>query len=140
MEGDWVAFVNRECAALSELQPPLPKGALRGAIRERLGEALAFPLVATFRGLVAGERLDAVGTPPVVQASGLRHLEVVPEGLTREAAALVGPVLLALDRKLQAGSVLDLQVVLEDPRARDPDVPGLYAEVVEMVVVVPVEP
>lgn len=138
----WVEFVNREADALARLTPPLTKTALRGAMRDRLGEAYAFPLDVTFRGLVAGERHAAAahahgGSATLVEK---RFLEVVPEGLTREAAGLVGPVLLEMDRPLQAGSVVRVRVRIEDPRARHVEVPGLHADVDAMDVEVPVEP
>lgn len=137
----WVAFLNREAEALAALQPPLPKGALRGHLRDRLAEAFAFPLDLEVRALVAGDRHDALPTDggPIV-AAGARHLEVVPEGLTRDAAGLIGPLLLRTDRPLQPGSVLRLKLRVEDPRLETPDVPGVRAQVLEMIVEVAVEP
>lgn len=129
MAEDLVSFLNREAATLAHLQPTLSKAALRGHLRDRLGEAYRFPLEARVRGLVAGERaLDA------------RCLEVVPEGLTREAAGLVGPVLLPTDRPLQPGSVVTADVVFEDPRARSFAQPGLLARIVRLDALVAVEP
>lgn len=125
----FVDLVNREAEALLALQPPLPKTALRGAMRERLGEAFAYPLGLEFRALIAGER-DAEG----------RCLEAVPEGLTRDAASLIGPILLRTDRPLQAGSVVRAKAVLEDPRSRPIDVPGLRALAVSIDAEVAVEP
>jgi hypothetical protein len=126
---DWVSFANREAEALAHLQPPLPKGALRGHMRDRLGEAFAYPLDLDVRVLVASERQDP------------RRLEAVPEGLTREAAALTGPLLLRTDRPLQPGSVLRLRVRMEDPRSEAPHVPpGLRADVLDFRVEVAVEP
>lgn len=138
---DWVDFVNREAEALQRLVPPMTKQALRGAVRDRLGEAFAFPLDVTLRGLVAGERHVASSTTPQgVLLAAKRYLELVPEGLTRDAAALVGPVLVPSDRALQAGSVLRARVRIEDPRARHVEVPGLHAEVEALDVEVAVEP
>lgn len=139
-----VAFLNREAQSLASLQPPLPKGALRGHMRDRLGEAYAFPLVVRARCLVAGERLVGAVTleagPQVQLAEGTRCLEVVPEGLTREAAALVGPLLVPTDRPLQAGSVVTAHLVLEDPRLHALPQPGLLARLVRLDAQVAVEP
>lgn len=143
-DGDLVAFLNREAQSLAALQPPLPKGALRGHMRDRLGEAFGFPLEARLRCLVAGERhvgevtLEAGGQ--VQLKEGTRCLEVVPEGLTREAAALVGPLLLPTSRPLQAGSVVTAHVVLEDPRLHALPQPGLLARLVRLDAQVAVEP
>lgn len=125
-----VSFLNKEAAALTSLQPPLSKGALRGHVRDRLAESYPFPLRARVRGLVAGERI----------LGGVRHLEVVPEGLTRDAAALAGPVLVPTDRQLQAGSVITAEVEIEDPRLHKDAVPGLVARVLRLDAQVAVEP
>ena len=143
-EDDLVAFLNRESQALAALQPPLPKGALRGHVRDRLAEAFAFPLEARVRCLVAGERhVGAVTLEAGTQvqlAEGTRCLEVVPEGLTREAAGLVGPLLLPTPRPLQAGSVVTAHVILEDPRLHVLPQPGLLARLVKLDAEVAVEP
>lgn len=143
-EDDLVLFLNREAQALSTLQPPLPKGALRGHMRDRLGESFTFPMELRLRALVAGERL--VG-PMTIEAgaqvqlqAGARCLEVVPEGLTREAAGLVGPILLPTERPLQAGSVVTARLVLEDPRLHALPQPGLLARLVKLEAEVAVEP
>lgn len=142
--GDLVSFLNQEAQSLATLQPPLPKGALRGHMRDRLGEAYAFPLDVRLRCLVAGERhvgavtLEAGGQ--VQLKDGTRCLEVVPEGLTRDAAALVGPLLLPTERPLQAGSVVTVHLVLEDPRLHALPQPGLLARLVKMEAQVAVEP
>lgn len=143
-EDDLVAFLNRESQALATLQPPLPKGALRGHVRDRLAEAFTFPLEARVRCLVAGERhVGAVTLEAGAQvqlAEGTRCLEVVPEGLTREAAGLVGPLLLPTNRPLQAGSVVMAHVILEDPRLHALPQPGLLARLVKLEAQVAVEP
>lgn len=126
---DLVAFLNREAEALAALQPPLTKAALRGHIRDRLGEAFVFPLAVRVRALVAGERDE-----------GGRCLEVVPEGLTRDAASLIGPILVPTTRPLQAGSVVTIEAVLEDPRGEAPAQPGLRAKVTRLDAQVAVEP
>lgn len=142
---DVVRFLNAEAQALASLQPPLPKAALRGHMRDRLGEAYAFPLALRLRALVAGERhvgavdIDA-GGQGLQLAEGTRCLEVVPEGLTREAAALIGPILLPTDRPLQSGSVVTIDVVLEDPRRQALAQPGLLAKVTRLDARVAVEP
>lgn len=128
--GELVAFLNKEAVSLALLQPPLSKSALRGHVRDRLGEAYPFPLRARVRGLVAGERM----------VEDVRCLEVVPEGLTREAAALAGPVLLPTDRPLQPGSVVTAEVELEDPRLHARAVPGMWARVLALDAQVAVEP
>jgi hypothetical protein len=95
-------------------------------MRDRIGESFAFPMELEFRGLVTSRRGE--------------DLEVVPEGLTREAAALAGPLLVRTSRPLESGSVLRLRVRIEDPRSETPDVPGIRAEVLAMDAVVAVEP
>jgi len=122
----WVDFLNEEASSLSSLEPPLPKTALRGHVRDRIGESFEFPVEIEFRGLVASRRGE--------------DLEIVPEGLTREAAALAGPILVRTPRPLESGSVLRLRVRITDPRRETPDVPGIRAEVLSMDVIVAVEP
>lgn len=122
----WVEFLNEEASNLSHLEPPLPKAALRGHVRDRLGESFSYPLEVELRGLVTSRRGE--------------DLEVVPEGLTREAAALSGPILVRTPRALESGSVVRLRVRIADPRRDDPDVPGLRVEVLTMDVLVAVEP
>ena len=142
---DVVRFLNAEAEALAALTPPLSKAALRGHMRDRLAEAYAFPLPLRLTALVAGERhVGAVevasGGQGLQLAEGTRCLEVVPEGLTREAAALIGPVLLPTDRPLQAGSVVMVDVVLEDPRRHALAQPGLLSKVTRLDARVAVEP
>ena len=95
-------------------------------MRDRLGESFRYPLTVELRGLVTSRRGD--------------DLEVVPEGLTRDAAALAGPILVRTPRALESGSVLRLKVRIEDPRRDDPEVPGIRVEVLSMDVLVAVEP
>jgi len=122
----WVDFLNEEASSLGHLEPPLPKIALRGHVRDRIGESFDFPLELELRGLVTSRRGD--------------DLEVVPEGLTRDAAALAGPILVRSSRPLESGSVLKLRVRVMDPRRENPDVPGIRVEVLAMDVLVAVEP
>lgn len=134
---DWVAFVNREAAHLDSLSS-LPRGALRGHLADRLRECFTFPLAVEGRCLVVGERA-ALGPAPHLPGP-TRLLEVVPEGLTREAAALTGPWLLPLERPLQAGSVLRVALRFADPESARLDEPGLLASIEAMDVEVAVEP
>jgi hypothetical protein len=143
---DWLAFVNREAHALGALSV-LPKDVLRGHLRDRLKESFAFPLRLELRCLVVGERHaeasstgSATGAASVSVARHVRHLEVVPEGITREAAALTGPLLLQTDRPLQEGSVVRVQFDLADPSAGLPGSPALVGRLLEMKVDVAVEP
>ena len=142
---DWLAFVNREAQALSALSV-LPKDVLRGHLRDRLKEHFRFPLRLELRCLVVGERhVDATasgggGAASVSVARQARHLEVVPEGITREAAALTGPLLLQTDRPLQEGSVVRVQFDMEDPSAIMPGGPALVGRLLDMKVDVAVEP
>ena len=122
----WVEFLNEEASNVGHLEPPLSKAALRGHVRDRIGESFDFPIEIEVKGLVTSRRGD--------------DLEVVPEGLTRDAAALSGPLLVHSGRRLESGSVLRLKVRIEDPRNEDPDVPGIRAEVLTMDVLVAVEP
>lgn len=145
---DWLAFVNREAQALSALSV-LPKDVLRGHLRDRLKETFTFPLRLELRCLVVGERhVDATstttaspgGAASVSVARQARHLEVVPEGITREAAALTGPLLLQTDRPLQEGSVVRVQFDMDDPSAGMPGGPAIIGRLVDMKVDVAVEP
>lgn len=145
---DWLAFVNREAQALGALSV-LPKDVLRGHLRDRLKESFSFPLRLELRCLVVGERhveavpsgsASATGAASVSVARQARHLEVVPEGITREAAALTGPLLLQTDRPLQEGSVVRVQFDLADPSAGLPGGPALVGRLLDMKVDVAVEP
>lgn len=123
----WVEFLNEEASSLGHLEPPVPRAALRGHVRDRLGESFTYPLVVELRGLVTSRRGE--------------DLEVVPEGLTREAAALTGPILIRTPRALESGSVVHVKVRIQDPRrGDDPAVPGIRVEVLTMDVLVAVEP
>jgi hypothetical protein len=144
----WLAFVNREAHALGALSV-LPKDVLRGHLRDRLKESFTFPLRLELRCLVVGERHAETSSSPSATASGAasvsvarhaRHLEVVPEGITREAAALTGPLLLQTDRPLQEGSVVRVQFDLHDPSAGLPGGPALVGRLLDMKVDVAVEP
>lgn len=141
----WVEFVNREAIELAAL-PNIPRSALRGHMRDRLAEAFAYPLELELRCLVVGERDAPTGPGPAsvgqltVPRSALHVLEVVPEGITRDAAALTGPFLVATTRALQPGSVLDLRLRLADPRREHYAETGLHGEVLDLDAVVPVEP
>lgn len=135
-------FLNREAEELLRLSN-LPKDVLRGHLRDRLAEAYAFPREFDGRFLVVGSRV--LSLPPEwlgegVEAAERRFLELVPEGLTREAAALSGPVVVAWSRALMEGSVVSGRFRLEDPRARTLEVPGLLASLVDARVEVAVEP
>lgn len=136
----WVAFVNAEAAELAATFPNMPKRVLRGHLRDRLAEAFRHPCALQVRGLVVGERAQLAGHGPLAQQTRARFLEVVPEGLTREAAALTGPFLVASERRLQAGSVVRVRMLVEDPRANELDVPGLVANADAFDVEVAVEP
>ena len=142
---DWLPFVNREAQALNALAV-LPKDVLRAHLRDRLKEAYRFPLRLELRCLVVGERhADATpsttgGGASVSVARQARHLEVVPEGITREAAALTGPLLLQTDRPLQEGSVVRVQFDMADPGAFMPGAPALVGRLLDMKVDVAVEP
>lgn len=150
----WVEFLNREAQALGALSN-LPKDVLRGHLRDRMKETFTFPLRLDLRCLVVGDRHvetagdatttaggAATGVAPAALsvARQARHLEVVPEGITREAAALTGPILLATDRPLQEGSVVRVQLDLEDPPAVGPGGPALVGRLLDMRVDVAVEP
>ncbi|MEA3198980.1 MAG: hypothetical protein QOE90_408 [Thermoplasmata archaeon] len=121
----WVEFVNHEAENLAGLGN-LPRAALRGHMRDRLAEAFPSPFVLEARCLVVGEREPHL-------------LELVPEGITREAAALTGPLLASTGRELHPGSVVRVRFAMEDPRRRDPEVPGLAGALLDFVVDVPVE-
>lgn len=140
---DWLAFVNREAQELGALSN-LPKDVLRGHLRDRLKESFAFPLRLELRCLVVGERrLEATVPDPAggaALARQTRHLEVVPEGITREAAALTGPLLVPTDRPLQEGSVVRVRFLLDDPATLTPGGPALIGQLVDMKVDVAVEP
>lgn len=144
---DWVSFLNREAQELGALNV-IPKDVLRGHLRDRLKEAYQFPLRLDLRCLVVGERhLEApqsasasAGSASLSVARQSRHLELVPEGLTRDAAALTGPLLVATDRPLQEGSVVRVQIELPEPTASDAGGPALLARLVDMRVDVAVEP
>lgn len=140
---DWLSFVNREAQELVALSN-LPKDVLRAHLRDRLKETFAFPVKLELRCLVVGERyvessVDTAG-PSVSVTRQARHLEVVPEGITREAAALTGPLLVPTDRPLQEGSVVRVRFLLEDPSAVGPGGPALVGQLVDMKVDVAVEP
>lgn len=157
----WVEFLNREAQALGALAN-LPKDVLRGHLRDRMRETYRFPLRLELRCLVVGERYveaPAHATPaaaataptagPAASGSGGatlslarqgRHLEVVPEGITREAAALTGPILIAVERLLQEGSVVRVQIDVEDPDAVGPGGPALTGRLLDLRVDVAVEP
>jgi hypothetical protein len=138
----WVAFVNREAEALSALGN-LPRGVLRAHLRDRLADAFPHPLRLEVRCLVVGERAlesAVVGGQLVVRRAAARFLEAVPEGITREAAALTGPLLVPTLRGLQPGSVVRVKLLLEDPRLRTFEVPGLAGELLSLDAEVPVEP
>ena len=155
---DWLAFVNREAQALSALSV-LPRDVLRAHLRDRLKETYRFPLRVELRCLVVGERhVETAPAPQPAMASvgparpsapamapdaaprPVRHLEVVPEGITREAAALTGPLLIQSDRPLQEGSVVRVQFDLADPEAGLPGAPALVGRLLDMKVDVAVEP
>jgi len=138
----WVAFINAEAHELLATFPNLPRRVLRGHLRDRLAEAFRHPLAMDVRGLVVGERaLEVGGAGQVsVQRAATRFLEVVPEGLTREAASLSGPLLVPSERALQAGSVVRGKLVLEDPRLRELALPGLVGSMPDLDVEVAVEP
>lgn len=153
---DWVEFLNREAQALGALAN-LPKDVLRGHLRDRMRETYRFPLRVDLRCLVVGERyLEAPSAPAATTtttgaagASGAtvslaprqaRHLEVVPEGITREAAALTGPILIPVERLLQEGSVVRVQLDLEAPDAVGPAGPALTGRLLDLRVDVAVEP
>lgn len=142
--GGWIAFVNHEAEELKKLQPTVPVAALRGHLRDRLRERFPFPLQTVVRALVVGARHSEVragGAQASVARNATRYLEVVPAGLTRDAAALTGPLLFPCERPLAAGSVLTAALVLEDPvAATAPGGPGLVARVVDFTVEVAVEP
>lgn len=140
----WIGFVNREAEELQKLQPTLPLGALRAHVRDRLVEAFRFPLQTVVRALVVGERrLEEV---PLANGSGVaiarepRFLEIVPSGITREAAALTGPVVFSCARLLAPGSVVTAALVLEDPTRHRLPGPALLARAVDYTVEVAVEP
>lgn len=142
----WVAFVNEEARILTALEN-IPKSSLRGHLRDRLAETFTHPLELELRCLVVGERAlegPAYGATQVgqmlVPRAALRLLELVPEGITREAAALTGPILAASPRALQEGSVVDVRIRLTDPRAAALDAASLPCDVLDLVAVVPVEP
>lgn len=149
--------MNQEAEEIRKLQPTLPVAALRGHLRDRLREVYDFPMQTVVRALVVGERRLQTAAPvrkdgsggmtgaaqAMVARGGLRYLEIVPSGITREAAALTGPILFACDRRLGPGSVLTAALVLEDPVAAEApgqEGPGLLARVVDYTVEVAVEP
>lgn len=134
---DWVAFVNREAGTLEALAS-LPRGALRGHLVDRLRERFPFPLRVEGRFLVVGERAELSPSPGLVGPT--RLLEAVPEGLTREAAALTGPWLLPMSRPLEAGSVLRATLTLADPVHTRLSAHGLLATLHAYDVEVAVEP
>jgi hypothetical protein len=140
----WIGFVNREAAELQKLQPAMPLRALRGHLRDRLRETFRFPMQTVVRALVVGEQhLPEIALHDggrVVAAREPRFLEIVPSGITREAAALTGPLLFSCARRLGPGSVLTAALVLEDPTRHALPGPGLLARAVDYTVEVAVEP
>lgn len=140
----WIAFLNQEAEELQKLAPSLPRGALRGHIRDRLLDTYRFPLQTIVRVLVVGERhlpaLPASDGRMVVVTREQRFLELWPEGLTREAAGLTGPILIPCARPLGPGSVLTVALSIDDPTRHELTVPGLLARAADFTVEVAVEP
>ena len=124
-----VRVLNEAADAADALAEDVTPATLRRLAHDALAGRFGFPLAAVVRGLVVGER-DVDG----------RVLEVAPEGVTPEALALVGPLLVPLARPLGAGSVLVAEVELVDPASYELQPAGLLCRLAALRVEVAVEP
>lgn len=138
----WIGFLNEEALQIDKLQPALPRGVLRAHLRDRLAEGYDFPLRTVVRSLVVGRRrIEAMKRTDgrTMVAGQPDFLELWPEGLSREAAALTGPILAPVPRRLYAGAVLTVALALENPADWDIPGPGLLARAFDYTVEVAVE-
>lgn len=134
-----VQFVNDEARSAGALEGTVTLGTRRRLLLAALSGRYAFPLRASVRAYVVGSR-DIEPSPhaDARPASG-HYLEVVPEGLTRGAFDLVGPVLVPFDRPLEPGSVLHVDLEFPDPSGYEMQPPALVARLASARVVVAVE-
>ncbi len=142
-DGGWIGFVNREAEALVPLLETLPIATLRGHLRDRLLERFSFPLQTVVRALVVGEmcleHIQLASGDDVIVTRESHFLEIVPSGISREAAALTGPLLIPCARRLGPGSVLTVAVAIDDPTRHRLPGPGLLAHTLDYSVEVAVE-
>ncbi len=141
-----VEFLNGEARLVSSLASSLDPAGMRRLLRAALSGRYDFPLRAQLRGYVVGSR-DVAGPSPspkrgqggLVRAACGHYLEVVPAGFTKDAFDLAGPLLVPFDRRLDAGSVLDVEIEVVDPASYEAQPAGLFTRLASATVRVAVE-
>lgn len=129
-------WLNRECDGLARLEGiEADGGVLRSVALEGLRRAYPFPLRVTLTGYVGDVRHLGDG-----HGGTVRYLEIVPNGLSPRAAAVLGGVLVRCDRPLHPGSVVEVTVEISDPGTYSLHPPALLAHLLELKAMVAVEP
>lgn len=123
---DWIAVVNGTTRELEELGPDDP-AVLRQILYKRLRDRLEFPLETDFEAVVKGDRrlrFPDRGEEP--------YLELVPGGLEHDAYRILGGVLVGSDEPLDAGSIVEAVVALDDPARYLLKPPALLGELEDL--------
>lgn len=107
---DWIALINGTARKLEDLGPNDP-AVLRQILYKRLRERLEFPLETNFEAVVKGDRRlrfpDRDEDDP--------YLELVPGPLDPHAYEILGGVLVGSEEPLDAGSIVEAVVEIDDP-------------------------
>lgn len=143
----FVEFLNDEVRSAAPLERSVSAATRRRLLLAALSGRYAFPMKVRLRGYVVGAR-DVEGLPAEAIESGAevgraangRYLEVVPEGFTKDAFDVMGPLLVPLRRGLDAGSVLTLELEILDPVSYELQPAGLVTRIESCLVEVAVEP
>ncbi|HVL49104.1 MAG TPA: hypothetical protein VM889_11145 [Candidatus Thermoplasmatota archaeon] len=143
-----VALLNEEAALSRGLAAAASPDRARARALDAMRSRVAFPFRAVFKAVVVGERILASGPLAVGEAGqrrmkmqpDQRYLEVAPEGLTPIAFEILGPILVPSARNLMEGSVIMAALDVLDPSRYPIEGPGLVADLLDLKVLVAVEP